>query len=55
VAVKIGFPLQGCGTLADRDAITTWAQRADALGFDSIWVTDRVLISVKSKSAYPES
>ena len=55
MAVKIGFSLQGRGTLADRDAITTLAQRADALGFDSIWVTDRVLIPVKSESAYPFS
>jgi len=48
--VKIGFSLQGRGALADRDAITTLAQRADALGYDSIWVTDRLLIPVRSAS-----
>lgn len=53
--VKIGFSLQGRGALADRDAITTLAQRADALGYDSIWVTDRLLIPVKSASSYPYS
>src|SRR5947209_18138872 len=53
MAVKIGFSLQGRGVLADRDAITTLAQRADALGCDSIWVTDRLLIPVKSASSYP--
>jgi alkanesulfonate monooxygenase SsuD/methylene tetrahydromethanopterin reductase-like flavin-dependent oxidoreductase (luciferase family) len=53
--VKIGFSLQGRGSLADRDAITTLAQRADALGYDSIWVTDRLLIPVKSASSYPYS
>jgi len=55
MAVKIGFSLQGRGVLADRDAITTLAQRADALGCDSIWVTDRLLIPVKSASSYPYS
>src|SRR5438552_9431253 len=55
MAVKIGFSLQGRGALADRDAITTLAQRADALGCDSIWVTDRLLIPVKSASSYPYS
>jgi alkanesulfonate monooxygenase SsuD/methylene tetrahydromethanopterin reductase-like flavin-dependent oxidoreductase (luciferase family) len=53
MAVKIGFSLQARGALADRDAITTLAQRADALGFDSIWVTDRLPIPVKSVSSYP--
>jgi probable F420-dependent oxidoreductase len=53
--VKLGFSLQGRGALADREAITSLAQRADALGFDSIWVTDRLLIPVKSASPYPYS
>jgi probable F420-dependent oxidoreductase len=53
--VKIGFSLPGRGALADRDAITTLAQRADALGYDSIWVSDRLLIPVKSASSYPYS
>ena len=53
--VKIGFSLQGRGALADRDAITTLAQRADSLGYDSIWVTDRLLIPVQSASSYPYS
>jgi probable F420-dependent oxidoreductase len=55
MAVKIGFSIQGRGALADRDAITTLAQRADTLGCDSIWVTDRLLIPVKSTSSYPYS
>jgi probable F420-dependent oxidoreductase len=52
---KIGFSLQGRGALADRGAITTLARRAEALGFDSIFVTDRLLIPVKSASPYPYS
>ena len=44
MAVRIGFSLQGRGALAEREAITTLAQRADALGYDSIRVSDRLLI-----------
>ena len=53
MTVRIGFSLQGRGALADRAAITTLARRAEALGFDSIFVTDRLLIPVTSTSAYP--
>jgi probable F420-dependent oxidoreductase len=41
--------------LAGKEAITTLARRAEALGYDSIWVTDRMLIPVESRSAYPYS
>ncbi len=53
--VKFGWSLQGRGILADRKAITALATRAEALGYDSIWVTDRLLIPVQSTSAYPYS
>ncbi len=55
MAIHFGFSLQGRGVLAGKDAITTLARRADALGYDSIWVTDRMLIPVQSRSAYPYS
>ena len=55
MAVKFGFSLQGRGALADRDTITAVAGRAEALGYDSVWVTDRLLIPVRSRSAYPYS
>jgi alkanesulfonate monooxygenase SsuD/methylene tetrahydromethanopterin reductase-like flavin-dependent oxidoreductase (luciferase family) len=48
--VKFGFSLQGRGLLADRESITMLARRADALGYDSVWVTDRLLIPVESRS-----
>jgi alkanesulfonate monooxygenase SsuD/methylene tetrahydromethanopterin reductase-like flavin-dependent oxidoreductase (luciferase family) len=41
--IRFGFSLQGRGALADKTALTTLAQRADALGFDSLFVTDRML------------
>ena len=55
MTIRFGFSLQGRGALADRDAITAVAKRAEALAFDSIFVTDRLLIPVRSTSAYPYS
>src|SRR5581483_10748184 len=55
MTVRFGFSLQGRGRLADRDAITTLARRADRLGFESIWVTDRLLIPTADTRAYPYS
>ncbi len=55
MTTRFGFSLQGRGALADREALGTLARRADALGYDSIFVTDRMLIPVKSTSAYPYS
>ncbi len=55
MTVKFGFSLQGRGALADREAITSLAARADALGYDSIWVTDRLLIPTTATSVYPYS
>ncbi len=55
MTIRFGFSLTGRGLLADREAITTLARRAEALGYDSIWVTDRLLIPVESRSPYPYS
>ena len=40
MTIRFGFSLTGRGALADREAITTLAQRADALGYDSVFVHD---------------
>jgi probable F420-dependent oxidoreductase len=50
-----GFSLQGRGRLADREALTTLARRAEALGYDSVFVTDRLLIPAAGTTAYPYS
>ena len=55
MTVQFGFSLQGRGVLAGRAAITTLAKRAEALGYDSIWVTDRLLIPTHTRAAYPYS
>jgi probable F420-dependent oxidoreductase len=53
--IEVGWSLQGRGMLAGREAITTLARRADALGYDSIWVTDRMVIPVATTTGYPYS
>lgn len=39
MTIQFGFSLTGRGALADREAITMLAQRAEALGYDSVFVT----------------
>jgi len=55
MTIGFGFSLTGRGVLADREAITALAQRAEALGYDSVFVTDRMLIPTASTAAYPYS
>jgi probable F420-dependent oxidoreductase len=55
MTIQFGFSLTGRGALADREAITTLAQRAEVLGYDSVFVTDRVLIPAAATTAYPYS
>lgn len=55
MTIQFGFSLTGRGALADREAITMLAQRAEALGYDSVFVTDRMLIPVATTTAYPYS
>jgi probable F420-dependent oxidoreductase len=55
MTIRFGISLTGRGALANKEAITTVAQRADALGYDSAFVTDRMLIPVASTAAYPYS
>ena len=55
MTIRFGFSLTGRGALADRATITSLAQRAEALGFDSVFVTDRMLIPVAGTKAYPYS
>jgi alkanesulfonate monooxygenase SsuD/methylene tetrahydromethanopterin reductase-like flavin-dependent oxidoreductase (luciferase family) len=41
------------GAVAGPDAITRGAQRAEALGYHSVWVADRLLYPVAPRSPYP--
>jgi probable F420-dependent oxidoreductase len=55
MTIQFGWSLQGRGLLAGREAITTLAKQADALGYDSVWVTDRLVIPTAGTTAYPYS
>ncbi|HEY2955083.1 MAG TPA: LLM class F420-dependent oxidoreductase [Candidatus Eisenbacteria bacterium] len=55
MTAQFGFSLQGRGVLAGREAITRLATRAEALGYDSVFVTDRLLIPARPATGYPYS
>src|SRR5262245_2954120 len=51
--MRLGFALPQVGPVAGPDALVTVAQRAEALGFDSLWVLDRMLYPVNPRTPYP--
>ncbi len=51
--MRLGFALPQCGTAAGPDSITAVAQRAESVGFDSLWVFDRTLSPVNPRAPYP--
>jgi len=51
--MEIGLHLPQVGPLANREDITTFAQRAEELGFDSLWVSDHVVVPRALGSRYP--
>ena len=51
--MHFGFALPGRGPLATPEALTKLAQRADALRYSSVFVTDHVVIPTSNNSIYP--
>lgn len=51
--MKIGLHLGNNGPAASAESIATLAQRAEALGLDSVWVSDHVAIPTSITSTYP--
>ena len=51
--MRIGFALPQIGAVAGPDAVTSVARRAEELGFDSLWVLDRILYPVNPRAPYP--
>jgi len=51
--MKIGFQLPNIGPVATAEAVVEVAQRAEALGYDSLWTTERVLYPVNPRTPYP--
>jgi probable F420-dependent oxidoreductase len=51
--MKTGFVLPQLGPLAGPDNIARVARRAEELGYDGLWVTERLLYPVKPQNPYP--
>ncbi len=53
--MRIGFTLPNIGPAGSAENIRRVAERAEALGYDSLWVTERLLYPVAPRTAYPAS
>jgi probable F420-dependent oxidoreductase len=51
--MRIGFALGNIGPIGSANAIATIAQRAEALGYDSLWTVERLLRPVQPQTPYP--
>ena len=51
--MKVGFGLPHMGPVASLDAVVKTAQRAEELGYDSVWVVERLLYPLKPQTPYP--
>ncbi len=53
--MKLGFNLPQIGPAAGPEAMVRVAQRAEELGYDSVWVTERLLWPIEPQTPYPAS
>jgi len=51
--MKIGFTLPNIGPLGSPESISKVAERAEALGYDSLWTAERLLWPLKLQTPYP--
>ena len=51
--MRLGFNLPQLGPAASPEAIIQVARHAEELGYDSLWVTDRLLYPARPQSSYP--
>ncbi len=51
--MRVGFSLPNIGPVATTSTVVQVAQRAEALGYDSLWVVDRLLYAVNPQTPYP--
>jgi probable F420-dependent oxidoreductase len=51
--MRLGFGLVQTGKIPGPDAVSSVARRAEDLGFDSLWVFDRLLYPLKPQVPYP--
>lgn len=50
--LKIGFYLPNLGPLATRENVQLLAKEAEGLGYDSLWVVERLLFPLKPRTPY---
>ena len=53
--MRLGFNLPQVGPAASPEALVRVAQRAEELGYDSVWVTERLLWPIEPQTPYPAS
>lgn len=51
--MRVGFSLPNIGPAATTSAVVQVAKRAEALGYDSLWVVERLLLPLKPQTPYP--
>jgi probable F420-dependent oxidoreductase len=51
--MKMGFSLPNIGPIGTAEAITRVAQRAEVLGYSSLWTIERLLYPLKLQRPYP--
>jgi hypothetical protein len=51
--MRFGFALPQVGSAVGPEALVSVAKRAEELGFDSLWVLDRILWPVNPRAPYP--
>jgi len=51
--MKIGFALPNVGPVSTAETVVKVAQRAEALSYDSLWTTERLLWPVRPQTPYP--
>jgi len=51
--MRLGFALPQVGKAAGPEAVTAVSTKAEELGFDSLWVLDRLLWPIKPRAPYP--
>lgn len=51
--MKFGLRLPGAGPFAGPAEITAFSQKAEELGFDSLWMTDHIALPVEQQTKYP--
>ena len=51
--MRLGFNVPNVGPVASPEAVVRVAQRAEELGYDSVWVTERLLYPIEPQSPYP--